>query len=216
MNSIELFTLALGLEKPWIITKIDIDPSIPQLDIHIDFERGSKFLMPDGAYYTAYDSSDHTWQHLNFFQYRCYLHARVPRVKQSDGKTEVQSVPWARKGSGFTLLFEAFSMLLIEKEMPVSSVASTLKVYAQRIWGVFNYWVERTHKKDVPENLTQIEDVCIDMSPSFIAGCTEYLRESQITFDKFHVVKEVNKAMDELRKIERKGNELLNGTSILF
>jgi hypothetical protein len=26
MNSIALFTLALGLEKPWIITKIDIDP----------------------------------------------------------------------------------------------------------------------------------------------------------------------------------------------
>jgi transposase len=257
MNSIALFTLALGLEKPWIITKIDIDPSISQLDIHIDFERGSKFLMPDGAYYTAYDSSDHTWQHLNFFQYRCYLHARIPRVKQSDGKTEVQSVPWARKGSGFTLLFEAFSMLLIEKEMPVSSVASTLKVYAQRIWGIFNYWVERAHKKDIPENLTQIgfdetsqkkghnyithlvdlnerrvlyacqgkgsdcieesvkyleskhvdttqiEDVCIDMSPSFIAGCTAYLPESQITFDKFHVVKEVNKAMDELRKLER-------------
>jgi transposase len=37
MNSIALFTLALGLEKPWIITKIDIDPSISQLDIHIDF-----------------------------------------------------------------------------------------------------------------------------------------------------------------------------------
>jgi transposase len=270
MNSIALFTLALGLEKPWIITKIDIDPSISQLDIHIDFERGSKFLMPDGAYYTTYDSSDHTWQHLNFFQYRCYLHARIPRVKQSDGKTEVQSVPWARKGSGFTLLFEAFSMLLIEKEMPVSSVASTLKVYAQRIWGIFNYWVERAHKKDIPENLTQIgfdetsqkkghnyithlvdlnerrvlyacqgkgsdcieesvkyleskhvdttqiEDVCIDMSPSFIAGCTAYLPESQITFDKFHVVKEVNKAMDELRKLERTGNELLKGHKYTF
>ncbi len=41
MNSIELFTLALGLEKPWIITKTDIDPSIPQLDIHIDFDSTS-------------------------------------------------------------------------------------------------------------------------------------------------------------------------------
>lgn len=204
--------------------------------------------MPDGEYYTAYDSSDHTWQHLNFFQYRCYLHARIPRVKQSDGRTEVQSVPWARKGSGFTLLFEAFSMLLIEKEMPVSSVASTLKVYAQRIWGIFNYWVEHAHKKDIPENLTQIGfdetsqkqgdnyithtvdlnerrvlyacqgkgSECIDMSPAFIAGCVEYLPESQITFDKFHVVKEVNKAMDELRQIERKGNKLLKGHKYTF
>lgn len=270
MDSIKLFTLALGLEKPWKITKVDLDPSISQLDIYIDFDRGAKFLMPDGEAYGAYDSSEHTWQHLNFFQYTCFLHARVPRVKQSDGKTKVQPVPWARQGSGFTLLFEAFSMLLIEKEMPVSSVASTLRVYAQRIWNIFNYWVEKAHKKDVPRNLTQIgfdetsqkkghnyithlvdlnerrvvyacqgkgsdcieesvdyltskqvdissiKDVCIDMSPAFIAGCAEYLPESQITFDKFHVVKEVNKAMDDLRKMERKGNELLKGHKYTF
>lgn len=270
MDSISLFTLALGLERPWIITQVDLDSELSTLDIYIDFERGSRFLMPDGHSYTAYDSSEHTWQHLNFFQYRCYLHARVPRVKQLDGKTEVQSVPWARKGSGFTLLFEAFSMLLIEKEMPISSVASTLKVYAQRIWGIFNYWVERAHKKDIPRDLTQIgfdetsqkkghnyvthlvdlnrrrviyacegkgsecieqsvdylkskavdiaqiKDVCIDMSPAFVAGCMQYLPDSQITFDKFHVVKEVNKAMDELRKLERRGNELLKGHKYTF
>ena len=270
MDSLTLFSLALGLEKPWVITKLELDPSSQQLDIHIDFEKGWKFLMSDGDYYSAYDSQERTWQHLNFFQYRCYLHARVPRVQQSDGKTEVQPVPWARKGSGFTLLFEAFSMLLIEKEMPVNSVAETMKVYAQRIWHVFNHWVERAHKKDVPQNLEQIgfdetsqkkghdyithmvdlkerrvvyacagkgsdcikqsvdylkgkevdmaeiKDVCIDMSPAFIAGCMEHLPESAITFDKFHVVKEVNKAMDELRKSERKGNDLLKGHKYTF
>ena len=49
------------------------------------------------------------------------------------------------------------------------------------------------------------------MSPAFISGCTNYLPNASITFDKFHVVKEVNKAMDELRKLERKGNALLKG-----
>jgi len=49
------------------------------------------------------------------------------------------------------------------------------------------------------------------MSPAFIAGCREYLPKAAVTFDKFHVIKEVNKAMDELRKLERKGNELLKG-----
>jgi transposase len=63
---------------------------------------------------------------------------------------------------------------------------------------------------------TQIEDVCIDMSPAFIAGCVEHLPESQKTFDKFHVVKEVNKVIDELRQIERKGNELLKGHKYTF
>jgi len=54
-----------------------------------------------------------------------------------------------------------------------------------------------------------IKQVCIDMSPSFISGCVNYLPNADITFDKFHVVKEVNKAMDELRKLERIGNDML-------
>ncbi len=56
----------------------------------------------------------------------------------------------------------------------------------------------------------QIKQMCIDMSPAFIAGCGN-LPDAAITFDKFHVIKEVNKAMDELRKLERQGNELLKG-----
>lgn len=54
------------------------------------------------------------------------------------------------------------------------------------------------------------------MSPSYIAGCANHLPNAAITFDKFHVVKEVNKAMDELRKLERKGNELLKGHKYTF
>ncbi|WP_367890333.1 transposase family protein [Odoribacter splanchnicus] len=50
-------------------------------------------------------------------------------------------VPWARKNSGFTLLFEAYSMLLIEREMPVSSVSQTMHATDPRIWRVFNHWV---------------------------------------------------------------------------
>jgi len=47
--------------------------------------------------------------------------------------TATVPVPWARSGSGFTLLFEAFSMLLIESEMPVSKVAQIMDVYPQRL-----------------------------------------------------------------------------------
>jgi hypothetical protein len=42
-------------------------------------------------------------------------------------------VPWARPGSGFTLLFEAMALAMIEREMPVNRVAEMLKVNPQRI-----------------------------------------------------------------------------------
>jgi len=74
--------------------------------------------------------------------------------------------------------------------------------------------VEYLKRKEV--QLVDIEHVCIDMSVAFISGCQQYLPTSSITFDKFHVVKDVNKAMDELRRLERKGNELLKGYKYTF
>ena len=269
-NSEQIFALALGISNPWRIDKVNFDESSSRLDIYLKFTRGHKFKMEDGIEYTAYDTVSRKWEHLNFFQHKCYLHANVPRVKQSNGKIETQSVPWARKGSGFTLLFEAFTMLLIENEMPVNKVAKVVKVYPNRLWRVFNYWISIAHQKDVIEDLAKIgfdetstrkghnyittmvdlkqrrvlfategkgadcigrsiqylddklvaieniNQVCIDMSPAFISGCNLYLPDAAITFDKFHVVKEVNKAMDELRRLERVGNDMLKKHKYTF
>jgi transposase len=51
----------------------------------------------------------------------------------------------------------------------------------------------------------------MDMSPSFISGVMEHLLGSQMVFDKFHPVHSLNKALDEVRLAERKGNDLLKG-----
>ena len=269
-NSVDIFSIALGLQEPWYIKEVLFNKENFQLDIHLGFTKGYKFKMDDGFEYTAHDTVERSWQHLNFFQYKCYLHAKVPKVKQSDGKVVTQQVPWARKGSGFTLLFEAFSMLLIENEMPVNKAAKVLQVYPNRIWNIFNYWVSIAHNEDVigeldkvgfdetsvkkghnyvttmvdleerrvlyvtpgkgsdcieksvnylkekEVDIDKINQVCIDMSPSFISGCVNHLPDAAITFDKFHVTKEVNKAMDELRQLERKGNDMLKGHKYTF
>ena len=269
-NSEQIFALALGISEPWKIERVNFDQATSRLDIYLKFTKGHKFKTGDGFEYTAHDTVSREWEHLNFFQHKCYLHAKVPRVKQANGQIKTQAVPWARKGSGFTLLFEAFSMLLIENEMPVNKVAKIVKVYPNRLWRVFNYWISIAHQKDVIEDLTQlgfdetstrkghnyvttmvdlkqrrvlfategkgadcigksiqylddkqvavddIKQVCIDMSPAFISGCNHYLPDAAITFDKFHVVKEVNKAMDELRRLERVGNDMLKKHKYTF
>jgi transposase len=50
----------------------------------------------------------------------------------------------------------------------------------------------------------QIEEFCSDMSPAFISGITEHFPKSHITFDKFHVMKMVNEAVDEVRREDQK------------
>lgn len=63
---------------------------------------------------------------------------------------------------------------------------------------------------------TNIKEVSMDMSPSFITGVTEHLPEAGITFDKFHVIQALNKAMDEIRRNETKLNPCLKGTRYLW
>lgn len=150
MDTIEIFTIALGLSEPWRVTKAkleDAGDNAKELHLWLDFTSGYKFSVDGGEASTAYDTIDKTWRHLNFFQHKCYLHARVPRVRIGEHKVVMVDVPWARRNSGFTLLFEAYSMLLIEEEMPVSSVARTVKETSPRIWRVFNHWVSQAVAK---------------------------------------------------------------------
>jgi transposase len=152
MNSTQIFEMALGLQKPWFVKDIKMGLSESkthgQIDIYLDFEQGFKFKDIAGNELKTHDTVERTWQHLNFFQHTCYLHARLPRVVSSEGKVVNVEVPWARAGSGFTLLFEAFSMLLIESEMPVNKAADIMGVYAQRLWTIFNYWIKKAFKTD--------------------------------------------------------------------
>jgi transposase len=61
-----------------------------------------------------------------------------------------------------------------------------------------------------------IEEVCIDMSPAFIKGVTESLPAAAVTFDKFHAVKIINAAVDQVRRAEQKQQDVLRGTRYIW
>jgi transposase len=58
----------------------------------------------------------------------------------------------------------------------------------------------------------QISETCMDMSPAFISGTAAHLPQAEITFDKFHAVKIVNDAVDEVRREEAKSRPELKRT----
>ena len=160
MNSSEIFGIALGLSSPWYVECVEFIESgnaqSKDLHIYLNFERGFKFTDHRGDMTTAYDTVDRSWLHLNFFQHHCFLHARVPRIKSKAGDIHQVNVPWARANSGFTLLFEAYMMLLIESEMPISKVAHCINVRLARIWRVFDYWIGLAVGKDKLDEVTHI------------------------------------------------------------
>ena len=272
LDSSQLFEMALGVNQPWEIKEVKFleVESVNELHINIDFKKGSKFMDESGKPCEVYDTKEKGWRHLDFFQHKCYLHCRVPRIRTSEGKIRLISVPWSRPGSGFTLLFEAFVMVLIKKEMPINKAAELLGEDAHRLWTIFNYWIKKAYSEDkpnAPEKLgldetskrkghdyitlavdlderkvlhvtkgkdkaavaaikthlktksidaKAVKHASMDMSPSFISGVMEYFPEAEIHFDRFHVVKLLNEAMDKVRQSERKEHEELKGHKYTF
>jgi transposase len=145
MDEKQLFGMALGLTPPWFIDKVSFDPGQKRLDLFLDFKRGAKFLCPEcgdgGEGCPVHDTTEKTWRHLDFFQHQAFLTARVPRIECKEHGVRLTAVPWARPGSGFTLLFEALALLMCQ-EMPVSGAAKLMRCNANTMWRLLSYYVE--------------------------------------------------------------------------
>lgn len=150
MESKDIFALALGLNgTPWKVDDIVLDTGLGELKISLIFEKGSRFTHPkSGELCSVYDSRPRRWRHMNFFQYRCYLEARVPRVDGGEeyGVAQVE-VPWAREGIGFTLLMEAMMVLLAQSGMTVAEASRTLGIDASTYWRTLGYRVHQAHEQ---------------------------------------------------------------------
>ncbi|MDE3011237.1 MAG: ISL3 family transposase [Pseudomonadota bacterium] len=152
-----LFTQALGLQAPWFVKKVELDTAHKR----IDFQVASEAKRLDCPACSAknqgiHDRVQRSWRHLNFFEFEAWLHAEVPRVNCGTcGKTTTVEVPWARPGSGFTLLFEALAVSLCA-DLPVSQVAALLCVRDKRLWRRIEHYVAQARAQDTMEGVTTI------------------------------------------------------------
>jgi transposase len=267
----ELFSTALGLMEPVYIDEVVFDKVESTLHIHMDFRRGGKFECSECGTkgLPVYDTVDKTWRHLNFWQYKTYIHMRTPRTTCPKCGERLWVPPWGRVESGCTQLFEAFIMALA-KEMSISSIAAIVGEHDTRIWRIVRHHVDGAYGKknyaevtnvgcdetssrkghnyvtvfadmqskevifatkgkdsgtikafaeELPKHAAQpeqIKEVAMDMSPAFISGVSEQLPEASITFDKFHVIQALNKAQDEVRRMEQKMNPLLTSSRYIW
>ena len=262
MNEHDIIALGLGITPPWRIVGqiLDTNKTPHELRIRIKADRGAQYPCPVcGKMCKAHDFQEKTWRHLNFFQHHCYITAKVPRTRCPDHGVKTVQVPWARKGSKFTLLFEQAALMLV-RQMPVKPTAKHMGITDKSLWRIVFHNVEKAiagldlsfvqgiavdetasgkwhqyvtvfidldrgrrsvifavpgkdrqtiaafcnHLKmhgGCPENLAVA--VC-DMSKAFISGIEQDFANSEIVIDWFHVVKQFNSAVDQVRRKERK------------
>jgi transposase len=145
MDATDVLALGLGVTPPWRLVeqRLETDKRPHTLEIQLQAERGALFPCPDcGKACKAHDFKQFTWRHLNFFQHHCMITAKIPRTNCPEHGIKRMTVPWAREGSGFTLLFEQSALMLV-REMPVLAAARIMEVTDKRLWRIIEHYVGR-------------------------------------------------------------------------
>jgi transposase len=143
-----LFTSALGLQPPWAVCDVRLDTAKHRIDFDVECKQALLACPSCGvAAQKVHDRMSRSWRHLDFFQYEAWLHAQVPRVGcTACGKTTQLGVPWAREGSGFTLLFEALALTMC-KDLPVRQAARAMRVRDKQLWRRIEHYVSEARSK---------------------------------------------------------------------
>ena len=71
-------------------------------------------------------------------------------------------MPWARKGSAFTLLFEQAALTLV-REMPVNAAARIIEITDKRLWRIVEHYVDKVVARF---NLSDVKAIGLDETAS--------------------------------------------------
>ena len=282
MDERQFYTQIFGIKPPWTVTDVRLNVKGAEVTVRVEADSAATLSCPECSKASPrYDKRARQWRHLDTCQFKTIIESDVPRVTCSKHGVLQVSVPWARPGSGFTLLFEALVMVMV-RAMTVAETGQMVDEWDTRLWRIIHHYVDEargradysdvtrvagacpragqrpdpwdetaarrghnyvslfidldcrrvlfaTEGKDAATvaafatdlaahggNPEAVAEVCIDMSPAFIAGAADSLPKAQITFDKFHVVKLINEAVDEVRRAEQKSRTELNKSRYLW
>jgi len=257
MRDKALYTQILGIERPWVVSNVELDSGGGEVRIYIEHDNSGHACPECGKSAPGYDKRRKQWRHLDTCQYRTVLIADVPRVRCPEHGVRLVKVPWAEPGSGFTVLFERLAIDWL-KESSTTAVARLLGLSWNAVDGIMQRAVKRGLSRREQEMIRHIgidetsfqkrheyvtvvtdqdgnrvlyvaderkqasldgfysalsgkqkeaiESVAMDMWGPFINATLKHIpgARSKIAFDRFHVAKLLNEAVDQVRKDEYK------------
>jgi transposase len=132
------------------------------VDVSVEHLSGMKFCCPECAeLLPCYDhTAEHQWRHLDRCQFKTILHARIPRVECPTHGVKQVALPWAKKASRFTLMFERFAIQVLLTTKNVKGTISILRTKWDQTWSIVERAVARrqVRKQDVALPQVGIDD----------------------------------------------------------
>ena len=125
MSTNALFEAALQLQgQGWKVVSSSFGGNPLQMEIVMEHNYVGLRCPVCGEQCPGYDAVEKRWRHLNFFQYRCELVAKVPLVNCPRDGVRLSEVPWASAESG--LLYLKPWSCCWRRDSPISDVAQMM------------------------------------------------------------------------------------------
>ena len=207
-NFEEMFAQSIGLEAPWRIEKAEFDEQSRAVHIYVTAEKNARYPCPEcGEVHPRFDNEEErVWQHGDVVFFPCYVHCRRPRIKCGKcGKVHVVTAPWARERSRYTLLFEAYSMLLAEK-LPIEQARQFLRISHTSLTNIVTYWVGKRVSEDDLSSVAalNIDETSFKKGQSYVTVICDAATRRVIDVEEGRTAQQV---WDFSLKLETKGGD---------
>ena len=158
MKAEQFYGDLLGLTPEWEVTSVDTNLADMEVHIHVQYTKRKAKCPETGQQCSIYDHrSDRAWRHLNTMQFKTYIHCRVPRVKNQEGKVVTIEVPWADKTERFTYLFEGIVIQTLEATKNQTATAKLVDTSFDVVNRIMHRSVKRgLQRRHIRDDLSQI------------------------------------------------------------
>ena len=112
----EHYERLLGLSGPWKVSAVMFEFAAKRFVIEIGYDVSQAIECPEcGKSCPHYDYREmRDWRHLDTMQFETLLRSEVPRCRCPEHGVKTLPVACTEKGSGFTLLLEAFVIEVLQ------------------------------------------------------------------------------------------------------
>lgn len=144
MDNLEFYERILDLGEGWKITEITINKAVHEVEIYAEYVLEEGLFPGTNERSKIYDLRPmRRWRHLNTLQYKTFINARIPRVKNSKGDIRTIEISWADKRVGYTFLFES----LVIETLKISKNQTKTAEYLEILFDTVHSIMERAVKR---------------------------------------------------------------------
>ena len=126
----EHYARLLGIEAPWLVTRVEAAPGLEQIDVWVEHAPDVALRCPIcGATAPGYDrSGERVWRHLDVCLIPLFVHCRLPRCRCPQHGVRRLRAPWEGGCPHFTEGFSHHAIEVLQETMNLSSACRLLGI----------------------------------------------------------------------------------------